>query len=113
MYDGAEKANARMTGFVRDGDHWERFDEYRTPTLFPAPAVVAALQEAGWTRVWTASSDDLRSPVSDPEQFDRIFFVATSTRPFGCLVQHQGAAAEPWGRPNGRGRPMRSACLAE
>lgn len=77
VYDGAEKATTRMTGFVRDGDHWERFDEFRTPTLFSAPAVVAALNEAGWTRVWIASIDDLRSPVTDPEQFDRIFFVAT------------------------------------
>jgi SAM-dependent methyltransferase len=37
VYDGAEKATARLTGFIRDGDRWERFDEFRTPTLFPAP----------------------------------------------------------------------------
>jgi len=79
VYDGAEKATARATGFVRDGDHWERFDEFRTPTLFPAPAVIAALRQAGWTRVWIASIDDLLSPVADPEQFDRIFFVAQIT----------------------------------
>jgi hypothetical protein len=79
VYDGAEKATTRMTGFVRDGDRWERFDEFRTPTLFPAPAVVAALRDAGWTRVRMASIDDLGSPVTDPEQFDRIFFAATST----------------------------------
>ena len=77
VYDGAAKAATRMTGFVRDGDRWDRFDEFRTPTLFAAPAVVEALHEAGWTRVWMASIDDLRSPVTDPEQFDRIFFVAT------------------------------------
>lgn len=78
VYDGAEKAAARMTGFVRDGDRWERFEEFRTPTLFLAPAVVAALHEAGWARVWMASVGDLGRPVADPEQFDRIFFVATS-----------------------------------
>jgi SAM-dependent methyltransferase len=77
VYDGSTKATARMTGFVRDGDLWERFDEFRTPTLFPAHAVVTSLHRAGWARVWTAIIDDLRNPVTDPEQFDRIFFVAT------------------------------------
>jgi SAM-dependent methyltransferase len=79
VYDGAEKATARLTGFMRDGDRWERFDEFRTPTFFPAPAVVTALHDAGWARVWMASTDDLHSPITDPEQFDRIFFVAAST----------------------------------
>ena len=79
VYDGAEKATARMTGFIREGDHWERFDEFRTPTLFPAPAVVAALHAAGWPRVWMASIEDLHSQVADPEQFDRIFFMACGT----------------------------------
>jgi SAM-dependent methyltransferase len=77
VYDGAEKAAVRLTGFMRDGDHWERFDEFRTPTLFPAPAVITALHEAGWPQVQMASADDLRTPITDPEQFDRIFFVAT------------------------------------
>jgi SAM-dependent methyltransferase len=79
VYDGAEKATTRMTGFIRNGQHWERFDEFRTPTMFPAPAVVAMLNAAGWPRVWMATIDDLRSPVEDPEQVDRIFFVASST----------------------------------
>jgi SAM-dependent methyltransferase len=79
VYDGAEKATARATGFMRDGDHWERFDEFRTPTLFLAPAVVAALHDAGWTRVRMTSTDDLGTAITDPEQTDRIFFVATGT----------------------------------
>jgi hypothetical protein len=77
VYDGAEKAAVRLTGFMRDGDHWERFDEFRTPTLFPAPAVITALHEAGWTQVQMTSAGDLRTPITDPEQFDRIFFLAT------------------------------------
>lgn len=76
VYDGAEKAATRMTGFIRDGDHWDRFDEFRTPTLFPAPAVMAALHDAGWTPVRMSSTDDLHTPIADPEQLDRIFFVA-------------------------------------
>jgi SAM-dependent methyltransferase len=78
VYDGAEKATVRLTGFIRDGDHWDRFDEFRTPTLFPAPVVVTALHEAGWSQVRMASTDDLHTPITDPEQFDRVFFVATS-----------------------------------
>jgi SAM-dependent methyltransferase len=79
VYDGADKATARMTGFIRDGDRWERFDEFRTPTYFPAPAVVTALHDAGWPTAWMADIDDLASGVTDPEQYDRIFFVATSS----------------------------------
>jgi hypothetical protein len=37
VYDGAEEVTVRLTGFMREGDHWERSDEFRTPTLFPAP----------------------------------------------------------------------------
>jgi SAM-dependent methyltransferase len=77
VFDGAEKAATRMTGFIRDGTRWERFDEFRTPTLFAAAAVTDALHDAGWARVRMASLEDLQSPVTDAEQFDRIFFVAT------------------------------------
>lgn len=79
VYDGADKAATRMTGFIRDGERWERFDEFRTPTYFPAPAVVTALHDAGWPTAWMADIDDLASPVTDPEQYDRIFFVATGS----------------------------------
>jgi SAM-dependent methyltransferase len=79
VYDGGDKAVTRMTGFVRDGGRWERFEEFRTPTLFPAPVVVAALREVGWSRVWVARIDDLGSPAVDPEELDRVWFVATNT----------------------------------
>jgi len=52
VYDGGERAATRMTGFVRGQDgHWERFEEFRTPTLFPAAMVVAALRKLGWSQV--------------------------------------------------------------
>jgi SAM-dependent methyltransferase len=78
VFDGRTKAATRMTGFIRDGARWERFDEFRTPTLFATPAVTDALHDAGWLRVWLASPDDLGSPIRDPEPFDRIFFVAAA-----------------------------------
>jgi SAM-dependent methyltransferase len=78
VYDGAEKATTRMTGFVRRHDGaWDRFEEFRTPTFFHAQAVVRALKEAGWLRVWVAGPDDLARPAEDPEALERVFFVAT------------------------------------
>jgi SAM-dependent methyltransferase len=79
VYDGADKAATRMTGFIRDGERWERFDEFRTPTYFPAPAVLTALHDAGWPTAWMADIDGLESVITDPDQYDRIFFVATSS----------------------------------
>jgi len=76
VYDGGDKAATRMTGFVREGGRWERFEEFRTPTLFPPPVVVDALRDAGWARAWVARLDDLGSPVADAEECDRVWFVA-------------------------------------
>lgn len=77
VYDGGDKAATRMTGFVRSEDsRWERFEELRTPTLFPAPVVVASLQNVGWSWVWVATLDDLATSIPNPEEFDRVWFVA-------------------------------------
>ena len=79
VYDGGDKAATRMTGFVRSEDgSWDRFEELRTPTLFAAPVVVAALQNVGWSRVWVATLDDLATSIADPEEFDRAWFVAVN-----------------------------------
>jgi SAM-dependent methyltransferase len=79
VYDGGEKAVTRMTGFVRSADgRWDRFEELRTPTLFPVPVVVAALRDAGWSRAWVATLDDLGTAIPDPEEFERLWFVATN-----------------------------------
>src|SRR5262245_15553694 len=46
IYDGAEKASSRMSGFVRRADGaWERYEEFRTATCFRLPAVLDALRE--------------------------------------------------------------------
>ena len=77
VFDGVDKAATRMTGFVRSRDgHWERFEELRSATLFPAPVVISTLKDAGWSRVWVAAIDDLTTSIADPEEFDRVWFVA-------------------------------------
>ena len=39
---------------------------------------MAALHDVGWPQVRITSADDLRTPITDPEQFDRVFFIATN-----------------------------------
>ncbi len=78
VYDGAEKAAARANG-IRP--------RQRSPGAVRRVPHADALPRTGrhrgtaWNLVWIASIDDLRSPVADPEQFDRIFFVAQITAP--------------------------------
>jgi SAM-dependent methyltransferase len=79
VFDGEEKARARMSGVVRDEQgQWDRFEEYRELTFFPSQTVVDTLGEIGWGRVWIASTEETHTPLNNPEAFDRVFFVATS-----------------------------------
>jgi SAM-dependent methyltransferase len=77
VFDGEEKARARMSGVVRNEQgQWARFEEYRELTFFPPQTVVDTL--GGWGRVWIASTEEPITPLNNPEAFDRVFFVATS-----------------------------------
>jgi ubiquinone/menaquinone biosynthesis C-methylase UbiE len=77
IYDGRQKAQSRMVGFLRTEDgQSERFDEHRTPTFFSATEVTDMLHETGWTTVTVAATEDLDKRVDDPETLDRVFFIA-------------------------------------
>lgn len=79
VFDGVDKAMARMSGFVRDErGGWERFREVRHLTFFEPQIVLDGLKDAGWHRVWMASVEDLSTPLEDVEALDRVFFVAGS-----------------------------------
>jgi SAM-dependent methyltransferase len=79
VFDGVDKAMARMSGFVRDENtQWERFREIRHLTFFESQVVLDGLKEAGWRRVWMASDEDLGTLLEDAEGPDRVFFVAGS-----------------------------------
>jgi SAM-dependent methyltransferase len=78
IYDEeAGRATIRITGFMpAEGGLYERFEETAFNTLFDLQAVKTVLLEAGWRSVHFARSQDLSTPVDDPEAERRIFVVA-------------------------------------
>ena len=47
-----------------------------TNTAYPVADVLAALAEAGWVDAYPATLEDVRTPIADPEERDRIAVVA-------------------------------------
>ncbi len=71
------RAWVRITGFIRNADGlYERFEETAFNTVFEMDAVRAALCQAGWRTIHFARSQDLATPVADPEQEARVFCIA-------------------------------------
>jgi SAM-dependent methyltransferase len=72
---------SRTSGFVRpDGGSsescWERFDDTMVETTHPVADILSAARQAGWSKAWAAGLPHLGSPLPDPEQAERCFFVA-------------------------------------
>jgi SAM-dependent methyltransferase len=77
IFDGGSKAWVKITGFVRvEGELYERFDETVFNTLFEPGYVREALIEAGLRDIHIARVQDLGSPLAEPEEEARVFFVA-------------------------------------
>ncbi len=78
MYDDATiKAWTKITGFVRsDSGLYERFDETVYNTVFEMAAVRSWLLEAGFRDAYFAVDGDLNTPIENPEEQKRVFFVA-------------------------------------
>ncbi len=73
----AGKAWMRIVGFVRGEDgRYERMEETVYNTLFEMRRVRQALEAAGFTGSYAALPEDLATPIDDPEQPGRVFFVA-------------------------------------
>jgi SAM-dependent methyltransferase len=82
IYDGAaDKAWTRITGFIQsqEGGLYERFEETAFNCAYDMQQVRSMLQEAGWENPYPARAQDLKTPLSDPEQEGRVFFVAGKT----------------------------------
>ena len=80
IYDGeGGRAQVLLSGFIRVAEgRYERFEEVAYNTVFKLDDVKQALLDAGWNRIHLARGQDLATPVDDPEQEGRIFFVATT-----------------------------------
>lgn len=78
FYDGqCDRAYTRASGFFQVANGlYERFEETVFNTVFDMAWVEEALLESGWQRVHWARIDDLATPITEPEQEGRVFFVA-------------------------------------
>lgn len=78
IYDGvSDKAFTRISGCVRvDGGLYERFEETAFNSVFELAAVKTALLETGWRTVHFTRTQDLATPIDDPEGEGRVFVVA-------------------------------------
>ena len=78
IYDGeSDRAYTKVSGFIHTANGlYERFDETVFNYVFDLAWVREALRKAGWQDAYCARIDDLATPISDPEQEDRAFFVA-------------------------------------
>ena len=74
--DQTVKAWTKITGFVRGEDgRYERFDETVYNTVFTMQDVMDWLLEVGFDRAYFASGSDLETPIDEPENEGRVFFV--------------------------------------
>ena len=79
IYDGkSDKAWMRMTGFTQMADGlYERFEETAFNSVFEMARVKSALLDIGWKNVYFAKIQDLKTPITEPEQEGRVFIVAS------------------------------------
>jgi SAM-dependent methyltransferase len=78
IFDEASgKAWTRLSGFVRqENGLYERFEETVYNTIYPLSEVQRALLETGFRQVYSARLQALETPLEEPEQEGRVFFVA-------------------------------------
>ncbi len=78
IYDvTSDRAWLKVTGFIRNADGlYERFEQIVYNTIFALNDVKMLLLETGWREVYFARLQDLKTPLTDPEQEGRVFIVA-------------------------------------
>lgn len=78
VYDGqSDRALVKITGFVRNPDgFYERFEQTAFNVAFDLARVRQWLLDLGWREVYCARSQDLNTPIDEPEREGRVFFVA-------------------------------------
>ena len=78
FYDGQDsRAYTKVSGFIRAASgQYDRFEETVYNTVFEMDWVRDALLRIGWRDVHFARVEALATPIADPEQEARVFFVA-------------------------------------
>jgi SAM-dependent methyltransferase len=78
IYDEpARRATTRISGFIRNADgFYDRFEETAYNTVFDLAVVRTMLLEAGWRAMHFATSQDLATPLPEPEDERRVFIIA-------------------------------------
>lgn len=78
MYEpGAARAWMRLSGFVKDAEGlYQRFSEVVYNTVYEVDQVLKMLTECGFAPVYPSLMSDLSSPLDNPEEQRRVFFVA-------------------------------------
>jgi SAM-dependent methyltransferase len=75
--DAGERMYTHITGFVlQEEGGYIRVDQTAFNTVFDLDVVTVALHEAGFLGTYCALIDDLDTPLENPEQVPRVFFVA-------------------------------------
>ena len=78
IYDGqGNRAYTRVSGFMRSANgQYDRFEETVYNTVFDMAWVQDTLLRIGWREVHCARYEALAVPIAEPEEEDRVFFVA-------------------------------------
>jgi ubiquinone/menaquinone biosynthesis C-methylase UbiE len=77
-YDSqSDRGYCSTIGFIRNEEGlYERFCHVNINTVFDMVAVQKALLAAGWSEAYCAHWKDLRTPINNPEEEQRVVFVA-------------------------------------
>lgn len=71
-----KRAYSRVTGFLKEGDHYKKFNEVMINTVFVLEEVKALLRDVGFVNICFVKPDDLNKMLLDPEKIDRIMVLA-------------------------------------
>ena len=73
-----DRAYTQITGFLQDSlGKYDRFCETAYNQVLSVEELLAALEEIGFRDSYCASSDDLRTAISDPEALGRVYIVSS------------------------------------
>jgi len=71
------RAWTRITGFIRNTDgKYDRFEETIFNTAFNLDEVKNLLISAGWRKVSLVSESNFYTPLDEPENYSRVFFIS-------------------------------------